>query len=283
MRRPLIAILLPLLAACSSSYYRIDDPRVAHLGPTDDVRLALTQAFGAPLSPIVRNMRAPHGRLHRAQGLEDHLRGRLQPLDIVLIRSRPAMTRLMIPSHFTHAEIWLGSESQMRRLGAWSLPQVRPHHDALKDGRQIIESAQDDVHLSPIREMTDVEEIVILRDTRRSPALKRQKYAALFERIGTTFDYSFDYNDKTRLTCAELVAEAYPEYRLPVRYTTGRRSIVPDDLVRTALERRGPLRFVAWIHSDGAGGFANASAGEVRAVLSSPRPPPEKTASVRQQ
>ena len=240
------------------------------------MRLALTQAFGAPLAPLVRNMRAPHGRLYYSEGLEAYLRARLKPLDIIVTRSRPAMTRLMIPSHFTHAMVWLGTADEMKRLGAWNLPEVRPHHAKLQKGNGILESAKDSVRLSPFSEMIDLNELVILRDKDRNPVRLRRKYAALFSNLGVTFDYSFDYGDPSRLTCAELIADVYPEYGIPIRYTTGRKSIIPDDLVRVALEGRTPLRFRDWIHGDGKGGFTRASASEVSDVLTRPKSPPDR-------
>lgn len=267
-------LIATVLTACGTGYYALDDERIAHLGETDDIRLALTQAFGAPLAPIVRNMRTPSGRLFYRNGLEAHLRSKLKPLDIIATRSRPAMTRLMIPSHFTHAMIWLGTEAEMRRLGVWDLPGIRQHHDELRKGHSILESSKDSVHLSPFSEMINLDELVILRDTRRNPKRFRRKYAALFERLGATFDYSFDYGDSSRLTCAELVADVYPEYGIPVRYTTGRKSIIPDDLVRIGLDAGSPLQFQSWIHGNGARPFALAGASDVRAVLTRPRPKP---------
>lgn len=261
-----------VLTACGTGYYALDDQRIAHLGETDDVRLALTKAFGAPLAPIVRNIRTPSGRLFYRDGLETHLRSKLKPLDIIVTRSRPAMTRLMIPSHFTHAMIWLGTEAEMKRLGAWDLPGIREHHDELRKGHTILESSKDSVHLSPFSEMINLDELVILRDTRRNPKRLQAKYSALFERLGATFDYSFDYSDTTRLTCAELVADVYPEYGIPVRYTTGRKSIIPDDLVRIGLDADSPLRFRGWIHGNGTRPFTPAGASEVRTVLTRPKP-----------
>lgn len=271
----LLLLIVTALTACGTGYYTLDDERIAHLGETDDVRLALTQAFGAPLAPIVRNIQTLNGRLFYRDGLEAELRSKLKPLDIVITRSRPAMTRLMIPSHFTHAMIWLGTEAEMKRLGVWDLPEIREHHDELKKGRTIIESAKDSVHLSPITEMMNVDELVILRDGRRNPSRLRKKYAALFRRLGVTFDYNFDYRDASRLTCAELVAEVNPEYGIPVRYTTGRRSIIPDDLVWIGLDSGGPLRFHSWIHGNGTRPFTVAGASKVRAVLTRPKPKPD--------
>lgn len=272
-----IAVLVAtvsILTACGSGYYTLDDERIAHLGETDDVRLALTQAFGAPLAPVVRNLRAPHGRLFYRDGLEPHLRAGLKPLDIIATRSRPAMTRLMIPSHFTHAMIWLGTEAEMKRLGVWNLPEIQAHHAELKKGYAILESSKDSVHLSPFSEMIDLDELVILRDTRRSRARLRRKYTQLFKRLGVTFDYSFDYGDASKLTCAELIADVYPEYAIPIRYTTGRKSIIPDDLVWVGLNQRTPLRFQSWIHANASEAFTISGAQAIRAVLTRPKPKP---------
>ena len=266
-------MLTVLLAACvaGKSYVAADDaPLYARAGHLD-ARLALTRIIGAPLAPIVRNLRAPHGRLHGRAGLERFLRDALRPLDIVVIRSRPAATRLLIPGHFTHATVWLGTPAEMKALGVWSLSAVRPHRDRLRAGRPVIEAARDAVQLSPMREITDVDEIVILRPRPGGRDWARAKYAGLFAAIGRPFDYNFDWMDKARLTCAELVAGVFPEFELPVRYTQGRFAIVPDDIVRAATIPGSRLRVVRYVAPADGNGFSVSGGEAVLKLLSRPR------------
>lgn len=262
------AVTAAALAGCSTSYYRVEDAPAGFGKGLPDPRLSLMQAFGPPLSPIVRNLRAPHGKLFRFSEVEAMLRAELQPLDIVLIRSRPAMTRLFIPSHFTHAMVWLGTERDLKARGIWSSSAMKPHQASIRAGLTILESSKSNVHLSPFDEMIDVDEILVLGLRPRGPL--SASYAALLQRLGTPFDVAFDLSDTTRLTCAELIAEVFPELKLPVRYASGRLAIIPDDLARLALNRSPHLAFKRYIRAE-AGGFAVGSAGAVRSRLTSPR------------
>ncbi|MBO6716877.1 MAG: hypothetical protein JJ913_02850 [Rhizobiaceae bacterium] len=272
-----LAILLAVafaLAGCAGPkiYFAEEDaPAYAKAGETGPL-LALTQTFGGALSPVVRNLAAPHGELIYREGLAEFVRSELRPLDIVLVRSRPALTRALITSHFTHAIVWLGTEDEMRRAGVLSLPEVAPYHDALAKGRTVLESAGDNVRLSPFSEMIDVDEIVILRVRDRGAAWRRARYSALFAHLGTPFDYNFDFRDRSRLTCAELVAEVFPEFGIPVRFTRGRYAIIPDDIARLAVDGSRHLSVRRYIWPDSPETFATGVSNDVRSVLTVPQP-----------
>lgn len=269
-----VAALALLLAGCATRkiYFTEEDaPAYAKAGETGPL-LALTQAFGGALSPVVRNLAAPHGELIYRDGLAEFVMSELQPLDIVLIRSRPALTRALITSHFTHAIVWLGTEAEMKRAGVLSLPAVRPYREKIAGGLTALESAKSSVRLSPFEEIIDVDEIVILRVRDRGAAWRRSKYAALFDRLGEPFDYNFDVRDETRLTCAELIAEVFPEFGIPVRFTRGRYAIVPDDIARLAVEGSPHLRVLRYVWPDSPDSYATGGAGDVESVLTAPQP-----------
>lgn len=270
----LAALLALLLAGCATQkvYFEEDAaPAYAREGRTGPL-LALTQAFGGAFSPVVRNLAAPHGELIYRDGLAGYLQSELRPLDIVLVRSRPALTRALITSHFTHAIVWLGTEDEMRRAGALSLPQVRPFAGALAAGRPVLESAGNAVRLSPFSELIDVDEIVILRLRNRDARWQRAKYAALFAYLGTPFDHNFDVRDDTRLTCAELIALVFPELGIPVRFARGRYAIIPDDIARIAVDGSPHISVRRYIWPDTAQGYAFGGRSEVGAVLTAPQP-----------
>jgi hypothetical protein len=272
----LTAILFVALAFAGCAGPKIyfaeeDAPAYAKAGETGPL-LALTQTFGGALSPVVRNLAAPHGELIYRDGLAEFVKSELRPLDIVLVRSRPALTRALITSHFTHAIVWLGTEAEMKRAGVLSLPEVKPHREALADGRTVLESAGNSVRLSPFTELIDVDEIVVLRMRDRGAAWRRAKYAALFAHLGTPFDYNFDERDESRLTCAELVAEVFPEFGIPVRFTRGRFAIIPDDIARLAVEGSRHLSVRRYIWPDSPETFATGGRSDVEAVLTAPQP-----------
>jgi hypothetical protein len=265
-----LALGLAASGCAGKAYYRFADaPESIRQGRTDP-RLAVTQRFGEALSPIVRNIAAPYGRLRFAPGLEEHLAATLMPLDIVLVRSRPALTRLAFPSHFTHSLVWLGTPRQIAAQGGDGVAAVRARMGDLQGGRTVFESAGDAVRLSGIDQVLNTDEIAILRPARRGAG----KYAALFSDLGKPFDYNFDFGDKSKLTCMEAVAEAFPEIGIPVRYTAGRYAIIPDDIVRRSLTPGSGLAFVEYIRGTESGGFSAAGRAAAAAALSQPAPKP---------
>lgn len=267
----LVAATLGGCATQKTYYAEADAPSYAKEGRVGPL-LALTRTFGGALSPVVRNLAAPHGELIYREGLAEFVKSELKPLDIVLVRSRPALTRALITSHFTHAIIWLGTEQEMQRAGALTLPQVLGYRDQIAQGRTALEAAKDSVRLSPFTKVIDVDEIVILRMRNRSTAWQRAKYAALFRHLGTPFDYNFDYRDETRLTCAELVAEVFPELGIPIRFTRGRYAIVPDDIARVAVDGSPHITVRRYIWTDTPTSYVAGVRSDVRAVLTTPQP-----------
>lgn len=269
-----IATLLAmmLISSCGGGYLAEDDAPDSFLSGRTDPRLAVMQAFGQPLSPVVRNLAAPHGKLLRFPEIEAALAADAQPLDIALVRSRPALTRALIPSHFTHAMIYLGTEEQLRARGLWSHRAIRPYQDDIRSGQVILESSLDSVHLSPFRQMVDVDEVLLLRQ--RPSGRIGDKYAALLAQMGTAFDYTFDYSDTSKLTCAELIVDVFPELGVPVRYSLGRLAIIPDDLPRRAFEGSRHLSFRQYYYADGKGGYVKGTRAEALAKLSAPQPGP---------
>lgn len=269
-----VIVLSFAFAGCAGPkvyFAEADAPASARAGQKSPL-LALTQTFGGAFSPVVRNLAAPHGELIYREGLAGFVKSELRPLDIVLVRSRPALTRALITSHFTHAIVWLGTEAEMKRAGVLSLPEVKPYRGAIADGRTVLEAAGDNVRLSPFSELIDVDELVILRVRDRGTAWRRAKYAGLFSRLGEPFDYNFDVRDETRLTCAELVAEIFPEFGIPVRFTRGRYAIIPDDIARLAVEGSPHLSVRRYIWPDRPDSYATGVRSDVRAVLTAPQP-----------
>jgi hypothetical protein len=270
----IILSLLPLLAACGPAYFAAEDaPDFIRKGGVD-ARLVLTRAMGPPLASILRQFNLNHGKLHKAAHLEAWLRPRLKPLDIVMVRAKPGFTRANVPTHFSHSLVWLGSADEMKRLGVWNLPQVKAQREGLFAGGTVIEASEADVHLGGFSEITNVDEILVLRPRRGGARWAREKYAGLLAELGTRFDNSFDLLDTTRLTCIELIAKVFPEFGMPVRYSKGRYALVPDDLVRQAIEGSPRISFVLYVTPSAGHGFEQRGKEDAAAVLTRPHQGP---------
>ena len=231
-----------------------------------------TRLFVEPFTPILRRVSVPFGKLHNADGLEVHLRTVLKPLDIVVVRSKPSLPHLVIPGHFIHAAIWLGSVEDLRQQGVLHLREAMPHARDLKRGKTVGEADDARVRLAPINVITNTDEILVLRAGRLDGAGRREKYKRIFSLLGTPFDNNLDLNDKKRLTCVETVQAVFPELDLPVRFTAGRLALIPDDLVRIAINGKNGLSVVDYIVPDGKRSFGPGDVSLLAGIISSPKP-----------
>lgn len=158
----------------------------------------------------------------------EYIESQLRPLDILVVSSKGRLTGNLIPGLFSHTVVYLGSESQLKAMGAWNDPAVRRHQAAISAGKVMIESDHRGVHLTTAAIALDTDRVVVLR-----PRVGRQKRIAalLISHVGTPYDFVFDNGDTDELYCAELIDHAMPDIRLPSRVIYGRRMFLPDDAI----------------------------------------------------
>ena len=233
----LFLLSLSLVVSCSGgAYYKASDAP-AHIKRGQlDYRLGVTQVLGPVLSPVVRNLRLRPGNLLRTDNFRESLLSKLKPFDILLTRSSPSIVSSSIPSHFTHSLVWIGTDEQLATAGLINHPSFKEHVKHNGDGLYFLESSQQNVHHSTFkRAMHFADEVLIVRDSKLTRTQKIMIYNALKANLGKPYDVSFNIFDKSRLTCLELINDAYPNIDLPLRYTAGRYALIPDDLARTTL------------------------------------------------
>jgi hypothetical protein len=71
-----------------------------------------------------------------------------------------------------------------------------------------------------------------------------------YSNVGGRFDYRFDLATPDCVFCVELIERVLPELDMPVREVYGRKLIVPDELVRAAVEGDPSVAFVAYVRAD---------------------------------
>ena len=209
-----------------------------------------------PLAPAIGRVIASvvlrDGYLDRP-GAHAAARARLRPLDLVFVNSKGRLSGKLVPGLFSHVALYLGTEAELKALGVWDAPELRPHHAALRAGHSFIEASTPDVHLSRIGTVLDTDGAAILRPPVASATRRRTALRELAGRIGEEFDFFFDNASQERLYCAELANAVLPEALLPSRRVYGRQTTLPDDVVALAVTGRGKLDFVAYLRGTRAG------------------------------
>lgn len=204
----------------------------------------VAEPFGRTASHIVWRS----GRIGRKADAMALLARALRPLDVVLTKSRGRLTGRLIPGLFTHAVVYLGTERELRALGVWNTPEVRPHQGAIRAGKTWIEAVSRRVKLSGVKKAVDADQLVLLRP-RLGASSKRRAALDLFAHLGAPYDYHMNAAEDDALFCAELVGHAMA-IALPRREQYGRTTIVPADIAAQALAGRGSLSVVLYLKAD---------------------------------
>lgn len=173
----------------------------------------------------------------------------LKPLDIIVLSSKGRMSGHTIPGLFGHAAIYLGTETELRQIGAWGDPRIVPYQERIRAGAMMLEADQDGILLSPARVVLNADRVVVLRPHLASNRRRREVIAGFVQHIGRRFDFHFDNASPERLYCTELINHVMPEAGLPARRLYGRQSTLPDEVVARAAIGKSNLKLVLYVRS----------------------------------
>lgn len=262
-QRPVLALvamfLILGLAACTP---RVGPGEVAPDAQADLTScgsdMGLVLGVARAISPALTMLAAANNDLAGREGhlladdrAAEQLSAVLEPLDIILISRRHTIGGRVVPGFLTHAALYSGSEAQLRALGMWNDPLIRPHQAEIANGARIIEANAAPVSLVSISEAIDADSVVVLRQRGLSAAARQEGLRTAFSYHGTPFDSRFDAETPERVFCTELADRALPEAGLPHDRIAGRAMILPDRIAQVALEGDAPLDLVVFLHGDG--------------------------------
>ena len=211
----------------------------------------------------------------------DAARGRLRPGDIILERRNWYLSNPFLPGFWPHAALYLGSIDELDALGVLAHPAMQKHLAELRrpgaDGRRptIIEAVSEGVVLMSAAHSLRADYVAVLR-----PRLGRGQIALAivraFEHKGKAYDFNFDFDDREKLVCTQLVYEAYAGMiDLKTVRVMGRNTLPALEIARKYAAERGrgdrQLDFVLFLDGVPARGVAR-EAGEADFIKSIARP-----------
>lgn len=191
------------------------------------------------------------GKLARLRASEvKALETQLKPLDILLEKTPFRLTDKMIPGHYGHVAIWLGSEAELREMGIWD--EIAPAYQAkIRNGGRIVEALRSGVTISSLERFLNIDDLLVLRES-QTPDIDTQQAAILtaLAQVGKEYDFNFDVQTHERIVCSELAYVVFPELPWPIAKTLGRYTISPDNVAQLAIGET-PLLDPVVLYRDG--------------------------------
>ena len=191
------------------------------------------------------------GKLNNFSDSEiQQLAGKLKPLDILLEKTPFRLSDKMIPGHYGHVAVWLGSEAELRQIGVWD--QIAPAYQTkIRNGARIVEALRTGVTISSLKNFLNIDDLLVLRE-RKTLSVAQQKAAVItaLEQIGKEYDFNFDVQTHERIVCSELAYVVFPDTPWPLAQTLGRYTISPDNVAQLAVSE-SPLLDPVLIYRDG--------------------------------
>lgn len=218
---------------------------------TQRVQRVLSYGLSMGFGNMVGLVQTRRGKLAKMSSADmAKLSEELKPLDILLEKTPFRLTDKMIPGHYGHVAVWLGSEEELRALGVWE--QIIPaYQDKIRKGGRIVEALRGGVTISTLEHFLNIDDLLALRDQRPvSPEYKRQAILTALAQVGKEYDFNFDVYTHQRIVCSELAYVVFPDVAWPLERTLGRYTISPDNVAQLAVIAQ-PVFDPAVIYRDG--------------------------------
>jgi len=185
------------------------------------------------------------GTMWEDSALQQDIESKLKPMDIITEKTPFILTDRLIPGHFGHNAIWLGTPAELLEMGLWDTDFIKPFQNDILQGFNIIETARDGTHLKKLSEWMNIDEIAIIRrESKMTSAQINEFYAVLMAQHGKTYDFNFDVETTDRLVCSELLYQSYGDVVWPTESYLGRYTISPDNVASIIVQKQTPFKLI---------------------------------------
>lgn len=189
------------------------------------------------------------GKLRDDRAFLSEFSAHLKPGDVLLEKTPFALTDKTIPGHFGHAAIYIGTEEQLRELGALDTPFIRSHLDEIKQGKVILEALREGVVLNRVEDFMNIDDVAVLRPNGLKNDAIRSSLDLAMSHFGKKYDFDFNVNTTETIVCSELVYAAYPQIDFMTKKVLTSFTISPDDIAKLATgDERAPLELTLFAH-----------------------------------
>lgn len=189
------------------------------------------------------------GKLEAQAPVLKKLTSTVQAGDVLLEKTPFRLTDTFIPGHWGHVAVWVGNEAELRRLGIWDHPVVRPYQANIRAGRSVVEALRSGVKMNTLKHFMNIDDLALLHPRQISDEARAEVIVQTLRQVGKAYDFNFDVESTDRIVCSELVYHAYGDIRWPTERHFGRVTISPDNVAIEAIGD-GPFS-IAMLYHDG--------------------------------
>jgi len=190
------------------------------------------------------------GKLEKPEFVQ-RVRTTLRPLDVLLERTPFRLTDKLIPGHFGHVAIWIGTEAELKSMGLWLHPLVVPHHASIRQGKSVLEALRSGVQLSRLEEFMNIDDIAVLRKKQLGNDERRDSVLRAFRQIGKEYDFNFDVETTDRIVCSELAYVTFTQVPWLTAGSLGRETISPDQVAKMSIGKASVFELILFYHDGG--------------------------------
>jgi uncharacterized protein YycO len=197
----------------------------------DRVIYELSKGFGNTAGLVATR----DGKLYGDEDVAANVRSHIQIGDILLEKTPFRLTDKLIPGHWGHVAVYIGTEDELKSLGIWDNEVVQRFHEDIKNGKVIDEALRDDVQLNTIEHFLNIDDLAIMHDNDETIEDKKYRIILTLRQLGKEYDFNFDIETSDKIVCSELV---YATYFLDwlTDDTAGINTISPDHVAYKSIE-----------------------------------------------
>jgi uncharacterized protein YycO len=201
---------------------------------SSELTYSLSEVFGN----TVGSFQSRNGKLKSMSEKEKKkIISKLKPLDILLEKTPFRLTDKFIPGHWGHVAVWVGNEQQLKDLGIWDHPAVKPYQFFIKKGHSVVEALRPGVQINTFSHFLDIDDLAVIRYVGELDIETTKRYLInAFKQIGKEYDFNFDVETDKKIVCSELVYVVYDDIVWETERNFGRYTISPDNIIKKVIK-----------------------------------------------
>ena len=190
----------------------------------------------------------------------------LRPLDLLFVTNEGKWAHRLLPGHFSHVAVWLGTRADVEALGLGAHPALAPVMRAGPGRQWVLEAVPPRVRIAPVGDALPSTLATAVR-VQAGRAVRRKALSAMAAQIGRPFDFRYDIATPQQIFCTELLLAGLPRLGVFQRRIYATPTILPDDLAQAALAGHGGLSLLWSVRALPGGRHEKVSAQDIRAAI----------------